>query len=117
MEEETNGEESTAVRTQPQPERLALDQKLAVFASPILDGDTMGNPEITFTVDKQNCSIHPTSFLQDNVRLFYETAQAKPSMVQDLKDFMSQWLTNIVNQGFESEKVSVYASEEEEDER
>lgn len=34
-------------------------------------------------------------------------------MVQDLKDFMSQWFTNIVNQGFEAEKVSVYASESE----
>lgn len=153
--EESNGEESTAVRTQPPPARLTLEQKLyqklAVFASPILDGDAyymklksdgfedlvleaigggeysiahyytqngdaMRDPEITFTIDKQNCSIHPTSFLQDNVGLFYETAQAKPSMVKDLKDFMSQWFTNIVNQGFEPEKVSVYAAESEAEE-
>ncbi|XCH80136.1 MAG: helicase-related protein [Candidatus Dehalobacter alkaniphilus] len=77
------------------------------------NGDAMRDPEITFTIDKQNLTIHPTSFLQDDIGLFYETAQAKPSMVQDLKDFMSQWFTNIVNQGFEPEKVSVYASESE----
>lgn len=80
------------------------------------NGDAMRDPEITFTIDKQNRSIHPTSFLQDDIGLFYETAQAKPSMVQDLKDFMSQWFTNIVNQGFEPEKVSVYASESEAEE-
>ena len=80
------------------------------------NGDAMRDPEITFTIDKQNLSIHPTSFLQDDIGLFYETAQAKPSMVQDLKDFMSQWFTNIVNQGFEPEKVSVYASESETEE-
>ncbi|WMC93583.1 DUF6908 domain-containing protein [Kineothrix sp. MB12-C1] len=153
-EEEPNGEESTAVRTQPPSARLTLEQKLyqklAVFAGPILDGDAyymklksdgfedlvleaigngeysiahyytqngdaMRDPEITFTIDKRNMSIHPTSFLQDNVGLFYETAQAKPSMVQDLKEFMSQWFTNIAGQGFEPEKVSVYASEDEEE--
>ncbi|QOX64418.1 helicase [Anoxybacterium hadale] len=149
-----DGEENTPIRTQPPPSRLALEQKLyqklAVFASPILDGDAyymklksdgfedlvleaigggeysiahyykqngdaMRDPEITFTIDKQNLSIHPTSFLQDNVGLFYETAQAKPSMVQDLKDFMSQWFSNTAGQGFEPEKVSVYASEDEEE--
>ena len=79
------------------------------------NGDAMRDPEITFTIDKRNMSIHPTSFLQDNIGLFYETAQAKPSMVQDLKDFMSQWFSNIAGQGFEPEKVSVYASEDEEE--
>ncbi|MDD3228040.1 MAG: helicase-related protein [Oscillospiraceae bacterium] len=153
-EKEPNGEESTAVRTQPTSARLTLEQKLyqklAVFASPILNGeayymklksdgfedlvledigggeysiahyytqngDAMHDPEITFTINKQNLSIRPTSFLQDNVGLFYETAQAKPSMVQDLKDFMLQWFTNIINQGFETEKVSVYTAEAEDE--
>ena len=154
MEDEPDDGENTPVRTQSPPARLTIEQKLyqklAVFASPILDGDAyymklksdgfedlvleaiggeysiahyytqngdaMRDPEITFTIDKQNCSIHPTSFLQDDIGLFYETAQAKPSMIQDLKDFMSQWFTNIVSQGFEPEKVSVYASESETEE-
>lgn len=79
------------------------------------NGDAMRDPEITFTIDKQNLSIHPTSFLQDNIGLFYETESARPSLIRDLKDFMSQWFTNIVNQGFEPEKVSVYASETEDE--
>ena len=155
LEDESDGEENATVRTQLPPARLTLEQKLyqklAVFASPILDGDAyymklksdgfedlvleaigggeysiahyykqngdaMRDPEITFTIDKQNRSIHPASFLQDDIGLFYETAQAKPSMVQDLKDFMSQWFTNIAGQGFEPEKVSVYASESEAEE-
>ena len=152
LEDEPDDGENTPVRTQSPPARLTIEQKLyqklAIFASSILDGDAyymklksdgfedlvleaigggeysiahyytqngdaMRDPEITFTIDKQNCSIHPTSFLQDDIGLFYETAQAKPSMIQDLKDFMSQWFTNIVSQGFELEKVSVYASESE----
>lgn len=80
------------------------------------DGDSMRDPEITFTIDKQTCSIHPTSFLQDDIGLFYETDSVPPSRVRDLKDFMSQWFTNIREQGFEPEKVSVYASENEESE-
>ena len=80
------------------------------------NGDSMRDPEITFTIDKQTCSIHPTSFLQDDIGLFYETDSVPPSRVRDLKDFMSQWFTNIKHQGFEPEKVSVYASENDENE-
>jgi len=80
------------------------------------NGDAMRDPEITFTIDRQTCSIHPTSFLQDDIGLFYETDSVPPSRVRDLKDFMSQWFTNIKHQGFEPEKVSVYASENDENE-
>ena len=80
------------------------------------NGDSMRDPEITFTIEKQTCSIHPTSFLQDDIGLFYETDSVPPSRVRDLKDFMSQWFTNIKHQGFEPEKVSVYASENDENE-
>lgn len=80
------------------------------------NGDSMRDPEITFTIDKQTCSIHPTSFLQDDIGLFYDTDSVPPSRVRDLKDFMSQWFTNIKEQGFEPEKVSVYASENDESE-
>ena len=79
------------------------------------NGDSMRDPEITFTIDKKACSIHPTSFLQDDIGLFYETDSVPPSRVRDLKDFMSQWFTNIKHHGFEPEKVSVYASETEDE--
>ena len=65
------------------------------------NGAAMRDPEITFTVDTETKSIHPTSFLQDDMGIFYKTEMASPSMVKDLKEFMSQWFTNIKNQGFE----------------
>ena len=155
MNYEPDGEEGVPVRTAPPSAQLTLEQrlyqKLAVFASPILEGeayymklksegfedlvleaiggdeysiahyyrqngDAMRDPEITFTIDKQTGSIHPTSFLQDDIGLFYETNSVPPSRVRDLKDFMSQWFANIKHQGFEPEKVSVYASENDENE-
>lgn len=76
----------------------------------------MRDPEITFTIDKQTCSIYPTSFLQDDIGLFYETDSVPLSRVRDLKDFMSQWLTNIKHQGFEPEKASLYKEDCEDEE-
>lgn len=80
------------------------------------NGDLMRDPEITFTVDKNKHSITPTSFLQDDMGIFYETANAAPAKVKDLKQFMSQWFTNIQSQGFESVKVKTYAQDDESEE-
>lgn len=79
------------------------------------NGDAMRDPEITFTVDTETKSIHPTSFLQDDMGIFYETETASPSMVKDLKEFMSQWFTNIKNQGFEPDTVKLYEQDEEQE--
>lgn len=155
MNYEQDGEEGVPVGTAPPSAHLTLEQrlyqKLAVFASPILEGeayymklksegfedlvleaiggdeysiahyyrqngDSMRDPEITFTIDKQTCSIHPTSFLQDDIGLFYDTDNVPPSRVRDLKDFMSQWFANIKEQGFEPEKVSFYKEDCEDEE-
>ncbi|MEG0944671.1 MAG: DEAD/DEAH box helicase family protein, partial [Angelakisella sp.] len=80
------------------------------------NGDAMRDPEITFTVDKADNSIHPTSFLQDDMGVFYETQSAPQAKVRDLEQFMSQWFTNIKNQGFEPTKISSYEDETEEEE-
>ncbi len=77
------------------------------------NGDSMRDPEITFTIDQENRSIHPASFLQDGIGVYYETAEASPVMVRDLKGFMVQWFTNIKNQGFEPVKIKRYEQEEE----
>lgn len=79
------------------------------------NGDAMRDPEITFTVDAKAKSIHPTSFLQDNMGIFYETETAPAATVRDLKEFMSQWFTNIQNQGFEPETVKIYGEKEEQE--
>ena len=77
------------------------------------NGDSMRDPEITFTIDRENKSIHPASFLQDGIGVYYETADASPAMVRDLKGFMVQWFTNIKNQKFEPVKIKRYEQEEE----
>lgn len=77
------------------------------------NGDSMRDPEITFTVDRKNKSIHPASFLQDGIGVYYETADASPAMVRDLKRFMVQWFTNIKNQKYEPVKIKRYEQEEE----
>lgn len=79
------------------------------------NGAAMRDPEITFTVDTETKSIYPTSFLQDDMGIFYKTETASPSMVKDLKEFMSQWFTNIKNQGFEPETVKLYEQDEEQE--
>ncbi len=77
------------------------------------NGDSMRDPEITFTIDRENKSIHPVSFLQDGIGVYYETADASPAMVRDLKGFMVQWFTNIKSQKFEQVKIKRYEQEEE----
>ena len=45
--------------------------------------------------------------------MYYETADAAPATVRDLKGFMVQWFTNVKNQGFEPVKIKRYEQEEE----
>lgn len=72
------------------------------------DGDAMRDPEITFTINEETKSIHPTSFLQDDAGIFYETETAPAAKVKDLIQFMSQWFTNIKDQVFVPETVRYY---------
>ncbi len=77
------------------------------------NGDSMRDPEVTFAIDREDSSIHPTSFLQDGIGVYYETADAAPATVRDLKGFMEQWFTNIRNQRFEPVTIKRYEQEEE----
>ena len=77
------------------------------------NGDSMRDPEITFTIDRENRSICPVSFLQDDMGVYYESENASPAKVKDLKEFMVQWFTNIKNQKFEPVKIKRYEQEEE----
>ena len=71
-------------------------------------GDRMRDPEITFTIDVDTKTIHPTSFLQDSMGIFYETEDATPKKVEDLELFMKQWFTNIIEQGHTPVDVRLY---------
>ncbi|MDE7300166.1 MAG: hypothetical protein K2N94_15320, partial [Lachnospiraceae bacterium] len=77
------------------------------------NGDMMRDPEVTFIIDREKQSLHPTSYLQDNMGIYYETAEAAPEKVAGLEAFLSQWFTNIQQQGFEVAEVR--GNEQEED--
>ena len=79
------------------------------------DGDAMRDPEITMTVDNEGKTVTPTSYLQDDMGVFYTTDSVSPAKVRDLEQFMTQWFTNIHNQGFEAVKVEYYDNEAEEE--
>ena len=79
------------------------------------NGDAMRDPEITFTIEQEAHAIYPTSFLQDDAGIFYETQDASYDTVKDLKEFMSQWFTNIKHQGFIPAEVLTYEAEDEND--
>ena len=72
------------------------------------NGEAMRDPEITFKVDKANRSVTPTSYLQDDMGIYYTTDSVSEAKKKDLTKFMTQWLTNIHNQGFEPDDVRYY---------
>lgn len=79
------------------------------------NGDSMRDPEITFTIDKENKSVYPISFLQDNMGIFYETVNVSPVVIKNLKQFMLQWFTNIKDQSYEPYKIYAYDQENKEE--
>lgn len=79
------------------------------------NGDAMRDPEITMTVDNANQTVTPISYLQDDMGVFYTTDSVSTAKVRDLEQFMTQWFTNIHNQGFEAVKVEYYDNEAEEE--
>lgn len=79
------------------------------------NGDAMRAPEITFRLDEQKHAIYPTSFLQDDLGIFYEVEEVDPSQVFGLKKFMGEWFENIRQQGFELVEVKREAPEPEEE--
>jgi len=78
------------------------------------NGRYLCSPEIIFHVDEQNKAIYPTSYRQDDMGMIYETEDVSPEVVRDLKEFMSEWFTNISQQGFELAELEEYEAENEE---
>lgn len=75
------------------------------------NGDRMRDPEVTFTI--KNNGIHPTSYLLDSMGTFYETDDVAPSVVADLKSFMSEWFDNVKHQDYEVDKIRGGSHDEE----
>ena len=59
-----------------------------------LNGDLMADPDVEFTVDKDNRLLYPESYQQDNLQ-FYQRVDKDPVAAHQLNEFMDEWLNNI----------------------
>lgn len=75
------------------------------------NGDMMRDPELTFAVE--NNGIVPITFLQDDMGVYYRVEDVSKEIVEDLKEFLSIWFSNITSQGYEEKTIYYYEQEEE----
>lgn len=76
------------------------------------NGDAMRDPEITFRVDEEKKAIYLTSYLQDDMGIFYEVDQVNEDTVRDLKEFMLGWLGRIKEKDYQVTEMQLYEPEQ-----
>lgn len=74
-----------------------------------LNGDLMADPDVEFTVDKENRLLFPESYQQDNLQ-FYERVDKDPFITHELNGFMDEWLNNIQENQYKVK--AVYAKDQ-----
>lgn len=70
------------------------DNRYAMSHNYELNGDLMANPDVEFSIDKENRLLFPESYQQDNLQ-FYERVDKDPFVARELNGFMDEWLNNI----------------------
>lgn len=70
------------------------DNRYAMSHNYVLNGDLMADPDVEFTVDKDNRLLYPESYQQDNLQ-FYQRVDKEPVAAHQLNEFMDEWLNNI----------------------
>lgn len=70
------------------------DNRYAMSHNYELNGDLMADPDVEFTVDKDNRLLYPESYQQDNLQ-FYQRVDKDPVAAHQLNEFMDEWLNNI----------------------
>ena len=70
------------------------DNRYAISHNYVLNGDLMADPDVEFTVDKDNRLLYPESYQQDNLQ-FYQRVDKDPVAAHQLNEFMDEWLNNI----------------------
>lgn len=70
------------------------DNRYAMSHNYELNGDLMADPDVEFTVDKDNRLLYPESYQQDNLQ-FYQRVDKDPVVAHQLNEFMDEWLNNI----------------------
>lgn len=70
------------------------DNRYAMSHNYELNGDLMADPDVEFTIDKDNRLLYPESYQQDNLQ-FYQRVDKDPVAAHQLNEFMDEWLNNI----------------------
>ena len=70
------------------------DNRYAMSHNYELNGNLMADPDVEFTVDKENSLLFPESYQQDNLQ-FYQRVDKDPVAAHQLNEFMDEWLNNI----------------------
>lgn len=78
--------------------------RYAIAHNFIQNGDVMADPDMEIRVDRENRVAEALTFQQDSVGM-YQTVYPQPEKVdmkakKELNEFLDQWLTNLINQGF-----------------
>ena len=68
------------------------------------NGDIMADPDMEIRINPVNKTVEALTFQQDNLGIYQRVYVSKNSFYPKLKDqlnsFLSQWLQNLINQGF-----------------
>ena len=85
------------------------DNRYAMSHNYELNGDLMADPDVEFTVDKDNRLLYPESYQQDNLQ-FYQRVDKDPVAAHQLNEFMDEWLNNIQENQYKVK--TVYAKDQ-----
>ena len=80
------------------------ENRLAIAHNFELNGDLMADPDVEFTVDKENRLLYPQTYQQDTLQI-YERLDSNPIRTNELNQFMNQWFNNITDQYYVVDKV------------
>lgn len=72
------------------------------------NGDLMRDPDMTFSVNREQGTVHPLTFQNDFIQTYHEVYQRaddgrllySPRLLTELDDFLWRWLKNIKEQGY-----------------
>ena len=80
------------------------DDRLAMAHNYVLNGDVMADPDVEFTVDKQNRMLYPQTYQQDSLQ-YFERVDGDSTRARELNHFMHEWLTNVVDQKYKVQTI------------
>ena len=87
-----------------------IDDRIAVSHYYKQNGDMMADPDMEFTVDKENRLLMAYSYQQDNL-CYYCMASDGKQTADDLNYFASDWLENIANNRYRISEIDIEGKE------